>query len=549
MVGSMGKDTYSIASKVDVWDMELQGDIDRDFLLEGLNHGFRISSIDERSNVKSVSVNNHPSVYKYRDIVEKELRSQIDCGYYVVTDCKPTVISPLGAILKEDGVNVRLIHDGSRPFGEAMNDYCEPHSVKYQSLQEALELAKPGTFLAKVDLKSAYRSVPISEMDYCLTGIEWTFEGDVKPTWLFDTRLPFGSRLGPMTFHRCSQAVRRFMANRGYHNLIVYLDDFLIVADSYQECLDAQHVLISLLIDLGFLVSWGKVLGPTQCLPFLGIVINTEYCTLSLDREKLCNLQNKLREFHGRKRASKRQLQSLAGALNWACQAIRGGRFFLRRILDCICKLKQGTHKCKLTGEFYKDVRWWLSFLHRFNGVVYYHKCDQINVHTDACNTGAGMFCMGDWHYINWCKDIPAVNKLHINYKEVMAIVLSAIQFADRWCNLDVVVVTDSTVAKAIINKGTCKNKYVMQALRKLFWLSVQYNFRIRAIHFPGSINEFPDCISRLHEPGQVLRLQALLSNWFHTATGHKIEWHCHMSPNAFQVIKNQLQKWSSILS
>ena len=115
----MRKD-YSIASKVHVWDIELQGDIDRCFMLEGLTHGFHISSIDENSNVKSVFVNNHPSVYKYRDLVEKELRSQIDSGYYVVTECKPTVISPLGAILKEDGVNVHLIHDGSRPLDEAM---------------------------------------------------------------------------------------------------------------------------------------------------------------------------------------------------------------------------------------------------------------------------------------------------------------------------------------------------------------------------------------------------------------------------------------------
>ena len=115
-----------------------------------------------------------------------------------------------------------------------MNDYCLPHSDKYQTLQDALDFAKPGQFLANVDLKSAYRSVAINDVDYCLTGVQWTFECE-SPTYKFDTLLPFGSRLGPMIFHRLSQAVRRFMANRGFASITVYLDDYFIVADTFQE--------------------------------------------------------------------------------------------------------------------------------------------------------------------------------------------------------------------------------------------------------------------------------------------------------------------------
>ena len=72
--------------------------------------------------------------------MEKE---QIEQGNYVIASEKPAIIIPLGAIFKDDG-SVRLIHDGSLPEGFAMNEYTDHHSVRYQTLQDACHLAKPG---------------------------------------------------------------------------------------------------------------------------------------------------------------------------------------------------------------------------------------------------------------------------------------------------------------------------------------------------------------------------------------------------------------------
>ena len=203
------------------------------------------------------------------------------------------------------------------------------------------------------------------------------------------------------------------MARRGFHNVIVYLDNFLIISESYEFCLKAQHVLIGLLGELGFLVNWKKVLGPTNKLPFLGIEIDTKTSTLSLDETKVATLKSKLLSFKQRVRANKRQLQSLAGSLNWACQAVRGGRFFLRRVLDVINSLKAPGHKIKLSDTFKRDIDWWLRYIHEFNGVVYYRIADkQYTVHTDASKSGGGgAFCGGDWVYVNWNVDMaPSYN-------------------------------------------------------------------------------------------------------------------------------------------
>ena len=465
--------SYSISNCAKVWEHELQDDSDRLYLMDGIKNGFKISDLHDNdySRVKKVESDNHKSTKLHKELIDKELCKQLNDGHYMITSKPPLVISPLGAIPKDDGT-IRLIHDGSRPLGDAMNDYTTLHAVRYQTLEDAYTLAKPGYFLAKVDLKSAYRSVPIHPSDYCLTGLKWHFKNDSKPTYMYDARLPFGARNGCSIFHRLTQSVRRMMAKRGFPNIIVYLDNFLIISKSYSECLEAQHVLLGLLIKLGFLISWKKVLGPMCKLPFLGIMIDTTSCTLSLEEAKVSALKMKLTLFQEKKRASKRQLQSLAGSLNWACQAVRGGRFFLRRVIDVINRLKAPAHKARLGVSFQEDVNWWLRYLSVFNGVVFYRVADiRYTVHTDACDIGGGAFCGGDWCYMNWNVDLgQTYHRLHINYKEILSIFMAVHRWAPRWRNSDVVVLTDNVVAKAVINRGHCKSKLVMSLLRQLFW-------------------------------------------------------------------------------
>ena len=84
---------------------------------------------------------------------KKKVKTQIEQGNYVTASKKPTIISLLWAIPKDDG-SVRLIHDGSLPEGFVMNEYTDHHSVRYQTLQDACRLAEPGYYCAKLDLQS-----------------------------------------------------------------------------------------------------------------------------------------------------------------------------------------------------------------------------------------------------------------------------------------------------------------------------------------------------------------------------------------------------------
>ena len=122
-----------------------------------------------------------------------------------------------------------------------------------------------------------------------------------------------------------------------------------------------------------------------------------------------------------------------------------------------------------------------------FNGkCLFLERLPATDVQTDASTYGAGAFFRGD---------------LHINYKEVLAIILAAKRWGHQWRNHHVIIQSDNTTAVSIINKGTSKNPIIMGFLRELFWLSAIFNFRITAMHIPGISNPIADSISRLHDP------------------------------------------------
>ena len=212
-------------------------------------------------------------------------------GNYVIARTKPSIVSALGAIPKPNSENIRLIHDCSRPAHSNVNSYVTTQHFSYVTLDKAFSLVTPDAFLAKIDLKSAYRHVPIHPFNYSATGLAWQFSGEHHTTYIYDCKLPFGASKSPEICHRLTQAISRFMTKRGFRTVLAYLDDFLIIGESESECEIVYNELIRLLGELGFKINWDKGVPPTQRLTFLGVEIDTVNRQLSLPDSKLCELR------------------------------------------------------------------------------------------------------------------------------------------------------------------------------------------------------------------------------------------------------------------
>ena len=157
--------------KYNVWEMELRDDEDREFLLDGIKHGFHI--VNEQG-FKQVECENYNSTLNCvtQAAMEKQIKTELSEGRYEIVEHKPVIVSALGAVEKPSG-GIRLIHDASRPAGVALNDYAQlEYKLKFQLVSDAENLLAPNVFMTKVDLKSAYRSVAIHPDDYCVTGLK-----------------------------------------------------------------------------------------------------------------------------------------------------------------------------------------------------------------------------------------------------------------------------------------------------------------------------------------------------------------------------------------
>ena len=178
-----------------------------------------------------------------------------------------------------------------------------------------------------------------------------------------------------------------------------------------------------------------------------------------------------------------------------------------------------------------------------FNGVPMRDKPVIGEVFIDACNLASGVAFQGAWAYTLSATDWPEVAPLHINFKEVLSVVIAARCWGHLWANSKIMIHTDSDCAKFIIRNGTTKHPLVMEYLRELFWIASTYNFDICTSFIKGSDNILADTISRLNEVGRFTQLQSLLWQFFHVNL-NVLQLRFHLSHAAISFLIFQILDW-----
>ena len=105
--------------------------------------------------------------------------------------------SPLGVILKKGQTNKwRLIMDLSLPTGHdgIEKEFCTFYYASISDAAMQLNALGKGALMAKMDIKQAYRNIPVALEDRHLLGISW------DNTVYVDQVLPFGLRSVPLIF-------------------------------------------------------------------------------------------------------------------------------------------------------------------------------------------------------------------------------------------------------------------------------------------------------------------------------------------------------------
>ena len=473
-----------------------------DYLIQGFVHGFSIrylgSLIAMRSqNLKSAKDNPTSVTEK----LSKELTAGRIVGPFDVPPFDPFRVSPLGIIPKKSPGEFRLIHHLSYPAGSSVNDGIpkELATMRYATIDDAIRLIKSlgkGCFLAKTDIKSAFRIIPVSPNDFPLLGMEW------QGKFYFDKCLPMGCSSSCNIFETFTTALEWVAMNKLNASALIHiLDDFLFIAPSKEKCQGDLNNFLTVCQRIGIPIAIGKTMGPDRALQFAGITLDTELMEVRLPEEKLDKCLSQLSYFCSRKSVTLKELQSLIGLLNFACCVVVPGRAFLRRLIDLTRGVRKPTHHVRLTKESKYDLQVWLNFLRSYNGKSFFlgsrwYTSKTLKLFTDAAGSlGYAAIFGKQWFFGEW----PAVWKtFNITILEFFPIVLASEIWGPLMRNKCIVFFSDNQAVVEIINKQTSKDRSIMVLLRHFVLCTLKYNILFHAKHIAGCINRKSDALSRL---------------------------------------------------
>ena len=163
------------------------------------------------------------------------------------------------------------------------NKYISYYHFKIDSLTTIIKLVDKNCFMACIDLKDAYYSIPIRQSDRKYLKFQW------NNTLYQYTCLPNGLSSGSRKFTKILKPPLASLHTKG-HIISGHLDDFYLQRKTSEKC--RQNVIdsVTLFTRLGLLVHPDKSLfTPSQSLVILGFEINSvsmRTVRLTITREK-----------------------------------------------------------------------------------------------------------------------------------------------------------------------------------------------------------------------------------------------------------------------
>ena len=475
------------------------------YLIQGFVNGFHIGFTGEHEAKFST---NHPSVLLNKDLVSTKIQTELSLGRIGGPLDRPPCpgfrVSPLGLVPKKEPGKFRLIHDLSYPkfrLGQSVNSNIEGEYsvVSYDDLDFAISLIQhygQGAQVAKMDIESAYRIIPIHPTDYKLLGFTW--EG----RYYFDRCLPMGCSSSCQIFEAFSTALQWIaMEKFSISPMSHILDDFMFFGPpNSPQC--SQHLtkFLQLCTSLQIPLNQSKTVLATSTVILHGIHVDTVNLTASLPVDKVQSLKTSIQSVSKCKSVTLERLQSIIGSMNFASKVVIPGRAFSRRLIDLTKGVTKSHHHIHLNKEARADLAAWQAFLDDFNGSYLFINqrwlsSDKISLYTDsAASYGYAAVYGSNWVNGSWPHPW---DKFHITILELYPILLALELWGSQLANHSVLFLCDNEAVVHIINKQSSKEPKVMVLVRQLVLCTLKFNLLVKAKHLPGKLNIIADKLSR----------------------------------------------------
>ncbi|XP_073238147.1 uncharacterized protein [Porites lutea] len=228
------------------------------------------------------------------------------------------------------------------------------------SLSNALQLMKPNCWMAVLDLKDAYYSVPIRTEDRKYLRFE--HEGQLYEF----VCLPNGLSSAPRIFTKLLKPALAKLREDGVL-LVIYIDDIILFADDPQTLVIFIQRAITLLQSLGFTIHSDKSqLVPSQRVNFLGFILDSVVMTVSMKSDKADKAKSAILQLLRTEQPLIREVASVVGQMVSCFPGVKYGPLYYRALEnDKTDALKTNgwnlDDRMLISDIAKKDMSWWLS--------------------------------------------------------------------------------------------------------------------------------------------------------------------------------------------
>lgn len=448
---------------------------------------------------------NTPAVFSHHEFCADRLR--YDRDLLAVSPASPSAewVHPLHVILKA-GKKPRLVLDLSRN----LNDHIEPIPLRYETVQSAVAASRPGVWYAKIDIADCFLSFPMHP-DYA-DYLTFSFDG---VTYKY-SRLPFGLSSAPAICSELLGVISFELARAGITHKRM-LDDFIIIAESLHECSLQLAAALHIFRAFGLVVNEKKLCGPSQAMPFLGVVLDSSSCTLECTQERIEELLAALKDVVTSRTVRAHKLATLLGKLGFAAQVLPFARPFLRRLLTLHASCRSRWHHVTLPAAVRADLRYWMLWLPTWSGRLLWPQVHRqaVQIFTDASTQGFGIFVAeapeplaqtlpvalrpGSGYYGVWGYSHAAFCSKHtaICWSELFAVLAAVRLLAPFTRGRRLVVHVDNAPVVSVLRRQLSRSPALSGLLREVAAVCHEFNVELVAEHLLGVDNAIADFLSR----------------------------------------------------
>ena len=374
----------------------------------------------------------------------------------------------------------------------------------YASPDDAAALMSPGCWMAKLDLDAMFLSMPISYRSRRFFGFR------VRNKVYYYRRTPFGGKLFPAVMTAFMAEVSAIAHSRGVERVVGYMDDFIVMAATAEDCQRDLDIVIDILVSHGWSIARDKVTKPSQVCEFLGIIFDSNRMALTIDASKAQVVLYKLlaveKMVSSGVISDPQLLASVTGNLSWFSGVVTTGRLYLRAFYD----LSRSSASCTdgIPSTFEPALQWWKTTLLTWSDskmvgnnvrlLAPSSATEFIYYQGDAGDDGMGFFHRPvgapdiHWHAAAW----PGVVPFSSTEKELSTLLWALTLHGESWANRVVVGVFDSSASALGINNGTSTSPACWFLLKQIYEAADRHSINLAALWTPRESNTFADMLT-----------------------------------------------------